>query len=89
MDITTGQILIVCYFILSMILGGIVANKKNDYATRGAAISLFCGLFGPLFMSMAPASRARKGDKTFWPDRAPEATLLNIAFFVILYFIYR
>ncbi len=89
MDVSIGQILIICYFLVSMAVGGFVANAKGDFATRGAAVSVFTGLFGPLFMVMGPKSKAKDGDKTFWPDRAPEATLLNIAFFLALYFMMK
>jgi hypothetical protein len=66
------------YSIVSAIIGAIVARAKNDFAGRGAVISLFSGIFGLIFMAMSSPSKAREGDKSPWPDRGPEATILNI-----------
>lgn len=82
------QFLLLSYIGVSMVLGGLIADKKGDFATRGAALSLFSGLFGLLFMYFASPSKAHEGDKTIWPNRAPEATVLNLIFLGIGFFVY-
>jgi len=89
MEITVTQYLIIAYVFVSMILGGIIAYQKKDFISRGVSISLFSGIFGPLFMIFSPPSRVREGDKSPWPDRAPEATILNIVLFVIVYYVLK
>ena len=89
MEISVGQYLLICYFLVSVVLGGFIAHKKGDFASRGAAISLFSGLFGILFMYFAPPSKAREGDKRIWPDKAPEATILNLIFLGIGFLVHR
>jgi hypothetical protein len=89
MSVSAIQYLLICYFLVSMVLGGFIAHKKGDFASRGAAISLFSGLFGVLFMYLAPPSKAYEGDKTIWPNRAPEATILNLILLGIGFLLYR
>ncbi len=44
------------------ILSAIVAWRKGDFASRGAAIGALIGPFGLLFLLMAPRSKAAAGD---------------------------
>jgi hypothetical protein len=89
MDILAIQYFVLAYFLVSMVLGGIVAHIRGDFVTRGVSICLFSGLFGVAFMYLASSSTARQGDKAIWPDKAPEATVLNLIFFGLVFFVYR
>jgi hypothetical protein len=82
------QFFLLGYTVVSMVLGGLIADKKGDFATRGAAVSLFSGIFGILFMYFGPPSEAYEGDKTIWPKRAPEATILNLMFLGVSFLVY-
>jgi hypothetical protein len=73
-----GMYITIGYTMASMLLGGIVAARKQDFATRGVAVSMFAGLFGPLFMVLDRSSRARKDSDEIWPARGPEAVILNV-----------
>jgi hypothetical protein len=70
--------IIIGYTVLSMIGGAVVARCKRDFASRGMSICMFSGVFGLLAMILSAPSRAREGEKSVWPDRAPEACVLNI-----------
>jgi hypothetical protein len=73
-----GMYITIAYTVVSMLIGGIVAARKKDFATRGVAISMFAGLFGPLFMVLDRKSRARENPDNLWPARGPEAVILNV-----------
>lgn len=73
-----GMYITIGYTVVAMIVGGIVAAGKKDFAGRGVAVSMFAGLFGPLFMSLDRPSRARQGGGEVWPSRGPEAVILNV-----------
>jgi hypothetical protein len=78
----------IAYTVIAMVVGGIVAVAKKDYAGRGVAVSMFSGLFGPLFMALDRPSEARQGSEAIWPTRGPEAAVLNIfAVAVFNYFV--
>ena len=68
----------IAYTIAAMVIGAIVAAVKKDYPTRGIAVSMFAGMFGPLFMALEPPSNARQEDAGVWPSRGPEAVVLNV-----------
>ena len=63
---------------VAAVICALVAHSKKDFAGRGAVIGLFSGIFGLIFMASSPPSKAREGDKSPWPSRGPEATILNI-----------
>ncbi|MGD8368959.1 MAG: hypothetical protein PVG78_15080 [Desulfobacterales bacterium] len=73
-----GMYITVGYTLISMLIGGFVAARKKDFATRGVAVSMFAGLFGPLFMALDQTSRAREDAEDIWPARGPEAVILNV-----------
>lgn len=64
------------YTLISMVLGATIAHLKEDYATRGAAISLFGGIFAPVCMLLAPPSKRKRDD--VWPENAPIGVIINI-----------
>ena len=70
----------IAYTIVAMVVGGIVASAKKDYPSRGAVVSMFAGLFGPLFMALDQPSNTREGESKIWPVRGPEAVILNVIF---------
>ena len=63
MDNITKTILLLVLYIPTIILGGIVAKRKGDFFSRGAAICAFTWIFGLIFLIKAPKSKARAGDK--------------------------
>lgn len=74
----------ILYTVVSMVAGAFIARFRKDYASRGAAISMFSGIFGPVFMWLSPNSKVREGDTAVWPDRSPEATVLNIILVLLI-----
>ena len=77
----------IVYTLAAMIVGGIVAMAKKDYPSRGAAVSMFAGLFGPLFMALDRPSKAREGDSGIWPVRGPEAVIINVVLVALFNYI--
>ena len=73
----------IAYTLVAMVVGGIVAAVKKDYPSRGVAVSMFAGLFGPLFMALDRPSKAREGESRVWPARGPEAVILNVVFVAV------
>jgi len=63
MDNITKTILLLVLYIPIIIVGGIVAKRKGDFFSRGAAICAITWFFGLIFMIKAPESKARAGDK--------------------------
>ncbi len=83
-----GMYITIGYTLLSMALGAALALKKHDFASRGAAVSMFAGLFGPLFMLLEAPSQGREGGEEIWPARGPEAVVLNIVLVAVFnYFV--
>ncbi len=78
-----GMYITVAYTLVAMIAGAIVAGVKKDYPSRGSAVSMFAGLFGPLFMALDRPSKAREGESGVWPVRGPEAVILNVIFVAV------
>jgi hypothetical protein len=63
MDNTTKMLLFLVLYVPVIFLGGIVAHRKGDFFSRGAAICVITWVFGLFFMIKAPDSKARAGDK--------------------------
>ena len=63
MDNITKVILILVLYAPVIILGGIVAQRKGDYFSRGSAICAITWVFGLFYMLRAPKSKAREGNK--------------------------
>jgi hypothetical protein len=63
MDNVTKAILFFALYVPTIILGGIVAKRKGDFFSRGAAICAITWFFGLIFMIKAPESKAQTGDK--------------------------
>ena len=60
----TMSLSILALYIIVIFLGGIVAYRKGDLFSRGAAICSITWFFGLITMLIAPESKARAGDKT-------------------------
>jgi len=63
MDNITKLLLLLVLYVPVIFLGGIVAHRKGDFFSRGAAICVITWVFGLSFMIKAPNSKARAGDK--------------------------
>jgi hypothetical protein len=64
---------LIIYFIVSGLAGGFLAQKKQDYFTRGFFLALFTGMWGLIALVFAAPSRAKDNkpsDKHYWPREA-------------------
>jgi hypothetical protein len=48
--------------VVCAVISGIIANRKGDFFSRGAAIGALTAVFGLVFLIMAPPSKAAAGD---------------------------
>jgi len=91
MDTTTKALLFLVLYFPVIFLGGIVAYRKGDFFSRGAAICALTWLFGLLFMFKAPDSKAREGDKEdlfSWYSHGTDGGLVFLAC-IALFLLYR
>ena len=80
-----GSWMSVCYVVL-MLIGGVLARKKGDYASRGVAVTFITGIFGILLMLFSPRSNVRTGtgpDPTLGPPHAHIAVFGQMLFLFI------
>ena len=78
--------------VLPSLVGGWMAVRKNDFFSRGFILSLLSSWYGPIFIYLAPPSRAREGDRLdqeSWPLNGPIANMCLIATAVVGYLIYK
>ncbi|MCF8034947.1 MAG: hypothetical protein K9K66_19430 [Desulfarculaceae bacterium] len=79
------------YILLCCLLAGWIAQKKGDFYSRGFTIGLMAGIFAPIFLAMAPSSRARAGndeDRRLWHMNGVFATIFHVAAIAILWMVW-
>lgn len=89
MDNTTKALLFLVLYVPIIIIGGIVAYKKGDFFSRGAAICAITWFFGLFFIIKAPNSKARAGDKEdlfSWHGHGANGGIVFLACIVLLLF---
>jgi TctA family transporter len=77
MEILTPLLFV--YFVVSALIGGYIAFKKEDYFTRGFFMTLFTGIWGIsilIFASPSKAKENKKSDKHYWPRESWIALIL-------------
>jgi hypothetical protein len=91
MDNTTKALLFLMLYVPPIIIGGIIAYKKGDFFSRGAAICAITWFFGLAFLVIAPKSKARLGDKEdlfSWHGHGANGGILFLAC-IVLFLLYR
>ncbi len=79
--------LLLAYFVLSAIAGGLIAVKKEDFFTRGFFTALLTGVWGISVLVFAQPSKARENqskDRHYWPRESWIALLLMAANILVL-----
>ena len=80
------------YVLVFCLLGGVVAQAKGDYFSRGFCISLMAGVFGPIFFWFAPNSKAKKGDdydEHNWHANGVFPVMAHVVVILVIYGIYK
>ena len=78
--------LLVYITLVTSIVGGIIAYKKDDYFSRGFFICLFTGIFGLIAIILSSKSEAKAGneiDYHSWPQYGAYAVFLLLGFVII------
>ncbi len=91
MDNTTKMLLLLVLYVPVIFLGGIVAHRKGDFFSRGAAICAMTWVFGLSFMIKAPNSKARAGDKEdlfSWHSHGANGGMFLLVC-IVLFLLYR